>query len=178
VAQRLASAGDYASVGAPIFRLVQTDPLRLRLEVPERDVPAVRPGQTVRLTAEGDTNVHTGQLARLAPAIRESDRMLLVEADVPNPGTLRVGSFVRAQIAVKAADPAVVIPRAALLNFAGIEKVILVQDGKAVERRVTTGQHGEDWVEVVAGLEPGEAVVLKPAGLRTGQPLTCDAEAR
>jgi RND family efflux transporter MFP subunit len=178
VAQRLASAGDYVSVGAPIIRLVQTNPLRLRLEVPERDAPAVQVGQLVRLTVEGETNVHSGRLVRLAPAIRESDRMMVVEADVPNPGNLRAGSFARARIVVKPADPALVIPLEALLNFAGIEKVITVQDSKALERVVTTGQRGDDWVEIVAGLSPGDGVVMAPAGLRTGQPLILDAEAR
>jgi RND family efflux transporter MFP subunit len=178
VAQRLASAGDYVSVGTPIFRLVQTDPLRLRLEVPERDAPAVHVGQMVRLTVEGETNVHSGRLVRLAPAIRESDRMMVVEADVPNPGYLRAGSFARARIVINLADPALVIPPEALLTFAGIEKVVTIQNGKAVERTVATGQRGEDWVEIVAGLSPGDAVVKAPVGLRTGQPLIVDAEAR
>src|SRR6266496_2233689 len=93
IAQRIATVGDYVAVGAPIVRLVKTDPLRLRLEVPERESPAMRVGHRVRVTVEGDTNVYTGSLARIAPAIRETDRMLQVEADVPNPGALRVGLF-------------------------------------------------------------------------------------
>jgi RND family efflux transporter MFP subunit len=171
VAQRITSVGDYVAIGTPIVRLVQTDPLRLRLEVPERESVAVRAGQSVRVSVEGDTNIYTGQIARIAPAIREADRMLQVEADVPNRGGLRAGLFARAQIVVNERDEAVSVPANALSTFAGIEKVVVVKEGKAVEKNVTTGRRGPDWIEIISGLDAGETAVLDPAGIRTGQPL-------
>jgi RND family efflux transporter MFP subunit len=171
VAERIASAGDYLAVGAPIARLVQTDPLRLRLEIPERESTAVRAGQSVRVSVEGDTNIYRGQLARIAPAIRPENRMLLVEADVPNPGGLRAGLFARATIVVNEREEAVSIPAEALITFAGLEKVVLIKDGKAAEKAVTTGRREGGWVEITGGLRVGEQVVLEPAGIRTGQPL-------
>jgi membrane fusion protein (multidrug efflux system) len=178
IAQRLVAAGNYVSVGVPIVRLVKTDPLRLRLEVPERASSAVRPEQEVRLTVEGDANTYTGKLARIAPAIRQSDRMLPVEADVPNPGTLRAGLFARAQIILSTNEESLSIPTNALITFAGLEKVVVLRDGKAAEKTVTTGRRGADWIEINSGLNAGETVVLNPAGIRTGQPLTFDAKAR
>ncbi len=174
VAQRLASVGDYVSVGTPILRIIKTDPLRLRLEVPERESVAVQPGQAVRLTVEGDTNRYAGRIGRIAPAIRDTDRMLVVEADVPNQGGLRAGLFARAQIIVNPAEPGLSVPPNALVSFAGLEKVVGVRDGKAVEKTVTTGRRGADWIEIISGVSHGEVVVLEPAGLRTGQPLTTD----
>jgi len=171
VAQRIANIGDYVAIGTPIVKLVKTDPLRLRLEVPERESVAVRVGQTVRVTVEGDTNIYTGSLARVAPAIREADRMLPVEADVPNRGVLRVGLFAHAQIIVNAREEALSVAPNTLIIFAGIEKVVTIKDGRALEKTVTTGRRGTDWVEVVSGLSAGETVVLDPAGIRTGQPL-------
>lgn len=171
VAERLASAGDYLAVGTPIARLVQTDPLRLRLEVPERESVAVQVGQGVSISVEGDANSYRGQLARIAPAIRADNRMLLVEADVPNPGRLRAGLFVRAQIVVSQRDEVVSVPERALIVFAGLEKVVVIKDGKAVEKTVTTGRRETVWAEIVSGLSAGETVVLDPAGIRTGQPL-------
>ena len=171
IAERLASAGDYLAVGTPIARLVQTDLLRLRLEVPERESVVVRVRQKVRVTIEGDTNIYRGQLARIAPAIRENNRMLLVEADVPNPGGLRAGFFARAQVVVNEREEVTSVSANALITFAGLEKVVVVKDGKAVEKTVTTGRRENNWVEVVSGLNAGETVVLDPAGIRTGQPL-------
>jgi RND family efflux transporter MFP subunit len=175
VAARPAGVGDYVAIGVPIVRLVQINPLRLRLDVPERDSALVRPGQSVRLTVTGDTNTYPGQLVRLAPAIRATDRMLVVEADVPNPGALRAGLFARAQIIVNPAEPALCIPARALITFAGLEKVVTIKDGRAAEKNITTGRRTDDWIEVLAGLNAGEPVVLEPAGIRTGQPLTVDA---
>jgi RND family efflux transporter MFP subunit len=178
IAQRLATVGNYVAVGDPIVRLVKVDPLRLRLDVPERESVAVRPGQAVRLTVEGDTNTYTGSLARIAPAIRQADRMLQVEADVPNPGTLRAGLFARAHIVVNPSEAGLSIPANALVTFAGLERVVVLQEGKAVEKTVTTGRRGADWIEITSGLSAGESVVLDPAGIRTGQALTLDAKAR
>ncbi|MRR36237.1 efflux RND transporter periplasmic adaptor subunit, partial [bacterium] len=101
VAERLASVGAYVAVGTPIVRMVKTDPLRLRLLVPERESVDVKTGQAARVTLENDTNTYVGTISRVAPAVRESDRMLLVEADVPNPGTLRAGLFARARIIIR-----------------------------------------------------------------------------
>lgn len=178
VAQRIATVGDYLAIGAPIVRLVKIDPLRLRLEVPERESSAVRPGQNVRLTVEGDTNTYAGRLTRIAPAIRQTDRVLPVEADVPNPGTLRAGLFVRAHIIVNSSEPALSIPTNALTTFAGLEKAVAFQGGKAVEKTVTTGRRADGWIEILSGLSTGETIVLDPAGIRTGQALTLDAKAR
>ncbi len=171
IAERLVTAGDYVGVGAPIVRLVRTNLLRLRLDVPERDSFAVAIGQPVRISVEGNALSVTGRLARIAPVIRDTDRMLTVEADVPNPGTLRAGLFVRAQIVVDESESGLAVPERALLNFAGIEKVVGIQDGRAAEKIVVTGRRGPGWVEIVSGLSPGELVVLDPTGLRTGQPL-------
>lgn len=169
IQQRAATAGEYVEVGAEIATLVQINPLRLRLEVPERQSIHVRTGQTVRVMVEGDTNNYTGKIARLSPALTEDNRMLVVEADVPNRGSLRPGLFVRAHIVTTAHDPGLTIPAAALVTFAGIEKVFVVVDGMAAERNVTSGRTGREWLEIKAGLKAGDIVVLDPGNLRAGQ---------
>jgi RND family efflux transporter MFP subunit len=169
---RLANLGEFLAAGAPVVKLVQTDPLRLRLEVPERDAAAVRPGQRVRLTAEGDTNVYSGTLTRVSPAIDETARMLLVEADVRRNGSLRPGLFARAQIVTRENDDGLAVPANALVVFAGLEKVVSIVEGKALEKVVTTGRRGDTWVEIVSGLKAGENVVIEPGNLRTGDAVT------
>jgi RND family efflux transporter MFP subunit len=171
IQSRTASPGEHLQLGTPVASLVRLDPLRLRLEVPERESVLVQVGQSVRLTVEGNSNVFRGTVARVSPALTEQNRMLMIEADVPAQPGLRPGLFVRAQVVVKENEPALCVPSGALIVFAGIEKVIAVEEGKARERTVNTGRRAAGWVEIVSGLKPKDVVVLAPGNLRTGQML-------
>jgi RND family efflux transporter MFP subunit len=176
IQSRLANVGEFLPAGSPVVKLVKIDPLRLRLDVPERDATAVRVNQSVRLAVEGDTNHYSGTLTRVSPAIDEQTRMLVVEADVRNDGSLRPGLFARAQIITRDNEQGLAVPASAMILFAGLEKLIVVQDGKAQERVVSTGRRGVDWVEILGGIKAGERVVLNPGNLRTGDAVTTGAE--
>ncbi len=169
VAMRVASTGDYLGVGDPIARLVRFDPLRVRVQVPERDAALVRAGQTARVEIAGLAAPREAQVARTAPALADSSRTLTVEIELANPDlALRPGSFAAAEIVVDAARTALTIPADALVSFAGVEKVFEVQAGVATERRIQVGRRAADRIEVLSGIEPGAQVVLSPGNLRGG----------
>jgi RND family efflux transporter MFP subunit len=170
VAMKQASVGEYLAAGAPVATVVQIHPLRLRVSVPEREAVDVRTGQTVRLTVEGDPTVYQGRVVRLSPIVQEQSRTLSVEAEVPNErGVMKPGAFARAEVVTEASQPVIRVPTAALVTFAGIEKLLVVRQGKIVEVRVQTGRRANDSVEIVSGLKPGEQVVLQPGNLAPGQ---------
>jgi RND family efflux transporter MFP subunit len=172
VRERRASVGEYLAAGAPVFGLVRTHPLRLRVAVPERDASSVQVGQAVRVRTEGDPAVHDGRVARLSPSIQEQNRTLIVEAEVANrEGRLRPGSFARAEIVVEADRTAVMIPTSTIVTFVGLEKVFGVKDGKAVEKRIRTGRRSGNRVEVLEGVAAGEWVVADPGSLVGGTPV-------
>src|SRR5881394_3140376 len=169
VQEKKASAGEYLAAGAPVVNLVRIDPLRLRVEVPERESHGVRMGQSVRVTVEGDPESYLGYVKRLSPTISEQNRVLSVEADVRNNGRLRPGAFVKAGIVTNQTNTAVTVPPNALVTFAGIDKVIVVENGKALEKTVTVGRRGDNWIEIKAGVNTGQSVVLDPGNLQSGQ---------
>jgi RND family efflux transporter MFP subunit len=172
VSERRASVGEYLAPGAPVVTLVKLHPLRLRLAVPERDATAVRVGQPVVVTVEGVAGEHRGRVARISPAISEQNRTLLVEAEVPNEGAaLRPGAFAKADIVLAGDLRVVTVPATAVVTFAGVEKVLTVDKGRAVEVRVTTGRRLGDRVEIVAGIAAGTPVVGQPGNLTAGQPV-------
>ena len=172
VSVKQASVGEYLAAGAPVATMVRVHPLRLRVPVPERDGSGVRIGHAVTLTVEGDPTLYRGRVVRLSPIVQEQNRTLMVEAEVPNErGFLRPGSFARVEIMTEVSQPVVIVPWSAVIVFAGVEKVLLVRQGKTVEARVTTGRRlGED-VEIVDGLKRGDPVVAKPGNLVGGQPV-------
>jgi RND family efflux transporter MFP subunit len=169
VQEKRASVGEYLAAGAPVVNIVKMDPLRLRAEVPERDSKNVRSGQSVRVTIDGDTNIYIGQIMRLSPVIAQQSRMLLVEADVRNNGKLRPGAFAHAEIVTNDVQMVATVPSKAIVTFAGIEKVIVVENGKAVEKPVTTGRRNGEWTEIVAGVNVGDQVIVDPGNLQSGQ---------
>jgi RND family efflux transporter MFP subunit len=181
VQARRASRGEYLAAGAAVAEVVRVDPLRLRLAVPEREAVDLKAGQPVRVRVGGragpaDAHVeHAGVVARLAPSLDAQSRSLLIEADIRNDGALRPGNFVQARIVTGKRD-VLAVPKSAIVTFAGLQKVILVESGKAVERPVTTGDTRGDDIEVVTGLRPGEAVVDEPGTLQQGQPVHVGAE--
>ena len=108
-------------------------------------------------------------LSRVAPALDMQSRTVLAEADVKNTdGLLRPGSLVTAQVIVDE-QPALLVPASALIEFAGLTKVVTVKNGKAHEVVVKAGQKVGDRVEIVSGLAAGDKVVAKPGSLRQGQ---------
>jgi RND family efflux transporter MFP subunit len=167
---RSAAPGQYVQAGTPVATLVRLDPLRLRVEVPERVAPAVKRGQTVRITIEGQGGTHAGVVVRLSPAISPDNRTLLVEAEIPNdPVRLRPGSFVRAEIVVEPGARALMIPLDSVVSFAGVDKVFVVEQGKTVERRVRLGRREGTFVEVQDGLAQGAALIARPGSMVAGQ---------
>jgi len=170
VEARLVSPGQTLQAGAPVLTLVRIQPLRARLDVPERHAGTLRSQQVVRLTMDGLPGVHPGVLTRLAPVIDPLTRVVLVEAEVQNDGSMRPGGLVRGEIVLASGEDAITVPRAAITAFAGVEKVTLIEDSKQISRTVTTGRRQGELVEVLSGLKVGERVVLRSeSGARAAQ---------
>ncbi|MFQ3639697.1 MAG: efflux RND transporter periplasmic adaptor subunit, partial [Chloracidobacterium sp.] len=163
--------GEFLTAGSPVATLLKLNPLRLRVEIPEREAYQVKLNQTVRVTVEGQDRIYVGQIKRLSPALAEQNRILIVEAEVTHDGALKPGSFARAEILVNDRQETLTVPTQAIVTFAGIDKVITVRDGKALERPVTLGRRMADWTEIVKGVEAGELIILDPGNVQTGQPV-------
>jgi len=169
VRERQVTVGEFRSAGTPVLTIVQTNPLRLRVAVPERAAVSLRGGQPVRVRVEGDSAVYDGKLVRLGAAIDEANRTLPVEAAVANPnGALRPGMFATADIVVDRAQQAIVVPADALVTFAGVQKVLVVRDGKARELRVRVGRRNNDHIEIIEGIKAGDLVIVKPGDVVDG----------
>ena len=170
VQARMGHVGEYFAAGAPVVQIVRVDTLRMKLTIPEREATKVRQEQPVEVRVDGDPQVYMGRVARVAPSLDTDSRSLLIEADLKNPGHLRPGSFAHCRVIV-GSRRAATVPESAIVSFAGLNKVIMVQDGKAVEKQVTLGKKLGDRVEILSGLKAGEQVVVRPGSLKQGQPV-------
>lgn len=172
IRERRASVGEYLTAGVPVATIVQLHPLRLRVEIPEREAQSLRSGQPVRVTVEGDPEVYIGRVVRLSPVFIEQSRSLVIEAEVDNQqGRLRPGSFAKAEILTNDRASVIMIPASAVITFAGIQKIYLDKDGKAQERNIVVGRREGELVEVLEGVKAGERVILAPGNMVTGESL-------
>jgi RND family efflux transporter MFP subunit len=176
VAERLVTAGDYVQVGAPLLRLVDSDPLKLRVLITERRLGAVQKGQRVTVSVEAFSASFDGEVARVSPAVDTATRSFSVEVLVPNRDrTLKPGSFATASIEI-GTETALVIPETAVLTFAGLSKVVLVRDGKVAEQIIELGENTDGTVEVRSGLTVEDVIVANPtSALTTGTAVTIGA---
>ena len=164
---------DNPSETREIFHLMQTDPLRVFVNVPQVYATTVGPGQrAVVYRQEDPLRRFSGRVTRTARALDPNTRTLLTQVDVPNPdGALRPGMYLRVNLVAARAAPSVLIPGAALVTRNDGPEVALLGQDKAVRyRKVQLGRDYGAEVEVVAGLEGGETVIVRPGdALAEGQ---------
>lgn len=175
VAKRLVSAGEYVRPGTPLFDLVVDDPLKLRGDVPERFAEELAVGQAVEVKVDAfPETVFAGRLVRISPAANADNRSITIEVEVPNPDRrLKPGFFGTANIVTRDDAQTLVVPESALISFAGVTKLFVIQDGASQERRVRAGAREDDgMVEILDGLTAGEVVATSGlAKLENGAPV-------
>ncbi len=177
VTARRVSVGDYVQVGAPMYELIDPDPLELRVKIPEREVARIHAGQRATLSVEAYAESFAGRVERINPAIDVRSRTFEVEISVPNADRrLRAGSFAKLAIEVEREEGVLLAPRSAIRVFAGVSKVFVVVDGKAAERVVTLGQEVDARVEILRGLADSDTIVTAPpTELTVGTPVRSPA---
>lgn len=163
VMERMVSPGQFIKdmENTPVVRIVKSNPLRLRAEIPESATAAARRGAVLTFTtdaAPGQT--FSAVIDQINPALDQKSRSLVAEARIPNPRfTLRPGTFVQVRLVTEAKASIITVPKRALYQVAGLTKLFAVREGKAVEYKLPPGMEGPDWMEVPpGGVKPGDDV--------------------
>ena len=160
VSERTADLGEYVSPQQKVATIVRTNPLRVRIDIPEQAIPEVRVGQSVSATTSAwpDKNF-AGRVARIAPNVSAQSRTLTVEAEIDNSsGALKPGQFATVRILQERAEPAVLVPARAVVTEAGVSRVFVIKNGHAEQRLVQTGQTEGDLIEIRQGVAADEQV--------------------
>jgi RND family efflux transporter MFP subunit len=172
VASRRANLGDVVNPGMPLIEIEGEGGLELRATVESGIAASLRPGAKVRALVDGQPGPLTATISAVAPAGDPTTHRFEVKADLPAATGLRAGLFARLLVPGVAADPRLTVPAEALFERGGLTGVYVVSDGRARLRWVAAGARDGRAAEIRAGLEAGERVVLDPAGLADGAPVT------
>lgn len=160
---RLVSIGQYVNKGQGLTSLMDMDPMKVELNVPERFLGRLEVGQVLEVSvAAYPQERFSGRVYFVDPRVDTDTRTVLVKARVPNPKEkLRAGMFASLDLILQVRENAVVIPESALLLMADEASVFVVEDGKAQPRSVTTGVRMAKALEIRSGLSAGEMVVIE-----------------
>ena len=160
VASRDIKPGNFVQINSPIFRIVDSQRLEATLNVPEREIAKLRPGQQVKLVADAlPGREFIGSVDRVAPVVDTGTGTFRVVAAFAGDGELQPGMFTRLGINYDQRADALVVPRTALLEDAGETAVYAVRDSKAVRVPIEVGYLSGELAEVRKGLKEGEQVV-------------------
>jgi RND family efflux transporter MFP subunit len=168
----LINSGSAGGVKTDLFHVAQPGTLRVYVNVPEEYSQGVKVGMTANLAlAEFPGRSFQGKLVRTADAINVTTRTLLIEVDVDNPtGTLLTGSYAEVHLQVPTQASTYLLPVNTLIFRSEGLHVGIVKDGKVVLSAVTPGHDFGNQIEIVAGLNANDQVIVNPPdSVVTGQ---------
>jgi RND family efflux transporter MFP subunit len=174
VAERYVNEGQTVAANAPLFLIIDLNPIVGVISVTERDYAHLIPGQLVSLTTDAYPGEQfTGRIERIAPVFRKSTRQARIEMTIDNPQhRLKPGMFIRTTIVLTQVSDATIIPEQALTIRDDRSGVFIVsEDGQSVV-----------WREVKVGIREGDRVQVEGQGLSgrvitLGQQLVKDGSA-
>jgi multidrug efflux pump subunit AcrA (membrane-fusion protein) len=160
VSDRPADIGEYVSPQQKVATIVNLNPLRVRIDIPEQAISQIHTGESVSVSvAAYPDRSFAGHVARVSPSVTSTSRTLTVEADVENPkAELKPGQFATVRILLPQTEAAVLVPQRALRTISGATYVFVIKNGFAEQRMVQPGQTEGDLVELKSGVAADEVV--------------------
>jgi RND family efflux transporter MFP subunit len=170
----LIPAGTAEGLNQAVVRLAQSDVMRLRMPVPERDVPLVHVGSQVTVHVQATGQQFTGTVVRYTRDVSNATRTMLTEVDVNNPDlTLTPGMYADVTFNLEQKNNALIVPASSIIQ-GDQPSVMLVDSNNCVQKRlVVLGIGSANSQEVTSGLQPGDRVIIGgQSGLQLGQQVT------
>jgi membrane fusion protein (multidrug efflux system) len=162
VGLRRISVGSLISPGTVITTLDDSSVIKLDFDVPETFVSVLEAGLHVEANSiayPGET--FEGKVSSVDSRVDPVSRSVTVRAEIPNgDGLLKPGMFMSVRVS-REPTPALVVPESAIVPERGSVFVFVVGEGRAERRAVTVGRREPGRVELVAGVEAGERVVVQ-----------------
>src|ERR1700684_4167230 len=168
VTKRYADTGTLIQAGQdnntntlPVVQVAESDLLRLRMPVPEGDVPYIQVGGDVQVKVNATGRTFTGKIVRFSRALDTNTRTMLTEVDVPNHDlSLNPGMYAETTIQLQRKKDALILPAQAVVQSGDQSYVLIVDATNHVEKRnVTLGVQTSNRVDITSGLQAGDNVI-------------------
>ena len=170
----LIPAGTAEGLNQAVVRLAQSDVLRLRMPIPERDVPLVHVGSVVSVHVQATGQQFPGTVVRFTRDVSNATRTMLTEVDVNNPSLLLTpGMYADVTFNLEQKNNALIVPASAIIQ--GDQPSVLLVDATnhVLKRPVVLGIGGSNSQEIASGLQDGDRVIIGgQSTLQAGQEVT------
>ena len=171
VAARPANVGDVVSPGTTLIEIEGTGGLELRASLDATLARSVSVGTRLEARVDGLDEVLHATVRTIAPAADPSTHRLELKADLPRRAGIRAGLFARLSVPGAEGPERILVPASAVFERGGLTGVFVVSDGRALLRWVAVGDRSRSDIEIRAGIEVAERVVVDPTGLVDDQPV-------
>jgi RND family efflux transporter MFP subunit len=171
VSERTVNEGEAVNPGQTIVKVVSSDFLELRGQVPVDQANQVRPGQPAEFTLTAfPGRTFSGTVARVDPVADAATRQVGVTLRLRNDGQLIAGMFASGRVVTGGDRQALVVPAAAVRGQGADQHVLAVVGDSVVRRPVTVGERDDarGVVAVQSGLTAGERVIVTPGNVPSG----------
>lgn len=158
VTRKHANIGDLATPGKPLLNIEAENNLQVLTDIPEAMILQIDKGDRLKVFVPSVGLTVEGTVAEVSPTADPSSRTAPIKLRIPADEKLRSGQFARVTLAMAQAET-LTVPAEAVVSFGQMQKVFVVIDGKARLRLVRTGAQGDDYVEILSGLEEEEMVI-------------------
>ncbi|MEZ5063599.1 MAG: efflux RND transporter periplasmic adaptor subunit [bacterium] len=170
ITERIIVPGQFLQLASPTFGIVDVEPLRVRIHLPDVIARKVRVGDKVNLDVEAAPKPVPAVVERIAPVVDPTTSTvrltLLVQGE---PENLRVGGFVKVRVTTDTQMEALAVPKVALVEEGGLRSVFVADADSVRKVEVRTGLYDDSHIEILDGVEKGDWIVsLGQGGLRMG----------
>jgi len=159
--------GQYVSPGTELMTIVDLDPIKVEVQVLEKELGNLREGRRARMTfAAFPDEVFTGRVSTINPVVDPENRTGRVTVLLSNPqGRIKPGMYAEVSLEARYFPDRILVPRSAILEKDRRDMLFVFEDGRAKWRYVTRGEESDDLVEIVPSdetsmVEPGEIVLI------------------
>lgn len=176
LSDRQASKGSYVIEGDTLVRIQDLRPMRLTLQIPQKNIPLIKIGEKVTaITDAYSDKIFEGKIEALEPSVNEETRSVTVYATFPNDEEILIpGLYGKAQIHSSAKTvTSLIVPEQALVIRQDGNYVYKKEGDKAILTKITLGMRAGDKAEVLSGLQKGDQIVLEGQDkIHDGSPIT------
>lgn len=169
VRERLRDPGDLITAGDPVLHLDVLGAMEFEVFIPASRLDSVSKGQAVRILLDRSDEPLEGMVISVIHSADTTTRRYKVRIALPDDPRIAPGQFGSAVLRI-GDDNVTTVPQSAVVSRAGVDGVFLVDGDETIRfRSVRLGRRWGDEREVLAGLETGSQIVMKPSpGLRDG----------